>query len=632
MIYFFPSHCTLQDHWTKEIIAIGKEHAGLYKLDSSSFTHTPSQFVFHKSCNNVQSVTNSCALWHERLGHVSKSTLFKIPNINISIKDSLPCEVCPLSKQQRLPFPISTISSKTVFELIHVDLWGPYHIHTITGARFILTIVDDFSRTTWAYLMRDKTQTLSHLTMFLNLTETQFQKQMQFIRTDNGSEFINASCQSMFQDRGILHQKSCPHTPQQNGVVERKHKHMLQVARALLFHSHLPKQFWGEAILTAVYLINRLPSSVLNWKTPFEVLYHKLPDYKHLRVFGCLCFATNTKPHKTKFEPRATKCLFLGYASGYKAYKVYDIKSHTVFMSRDVVFHESIFPYKHEPSISSSSQYPSSTIPVPIIPVTTQNDFSTPIFNVPVECPPPSPHQESCPTPPIVPLIAPFRRSTRTVSKPAWLQDFVAQTTHDNSLPIVLPPNQDGSAGTSFPHNHFISAPTFNHDYLTFIANVSSVKEPSSYHQAKNDVQWVQAMNQELDALERNNTWQLTELPAGKRPIASKWVYRIKYKPDGTVDRFKARLVAKGYNQIEGIDYIDSFSPVAKIVTVRIFLAIASAKQWPIHQIDINNAYLHGFIDEDLYMIPPEGYTKACNGQVCKLIKSLYGLKQAGRQ
>ena len=125
-------------------------------------------------------------------------------------------------------------------------------------------------------------------------------------------------------------------------------------------------------------------------------------------------------------------------------------------MSRDVVFHESIFPYKHEPSISSSSQYPSSTISVPIIPVTTQNEFSTPIFNVPVECLPPSPHQESCPTPPIVPLIAHFRRSIRTVSKPAWLQDFVAQTTHDNSLPIVLPPNQDGSAGTSFLHNHFI--------------------------------------------------------------------------------------------------------------------------------------------------------------------------------
>ena len=107
-------------------------------------------------------------------------------------------------------------------------------------------------------------------------------------------------------------------------------------------------------------------------------------------------------------------------------------------------------------------------------------------------------------------------------------------------MPIALPPNQNGSAGTSSPYNHFIYAPTFNHDYLAFIANVSSVKEPSSYHQAKSDIQWIQAMNQELGALERNNTWQLTELPAGKKPIASKWVYRIKYKPDDTVDRFKA--------------------------------------------------------------------------------------------
>lgn len=137
-------------------------------------------------------------------------------------------------------------------------------------------------------------------------------------------------------------------------------------------------------------------------------------------------------------------------------------------------------------------------------------------------------------------------------------------------------------------------------------------------------------MSQELDALETNETWTLTTLPSGKKPIGSKWIYRVKYNADGTVDRFKARLVAKGYDQIEGLDYFESFSPVAKVVTVRIFLALATCKQWPIYQLDINNAFLHGFLQEDVYL--SRRCHKALPGQVCKLGKSLYGLKQASRE
>lgn len=139
-------------------------------------------------------------------------------------------------------------------------------------------------------------------------------------------------------------------------------------------------------------------------------------------------------------------------------------------------------------------------------------------------------------------------------------------------------------------------------------------------------------MQKELDALESNGTWQLIVLLKGKKTIRSKWVYRVKFLADGSVDRFKARLVAKGYNQVPGLNFTKSFSPVAKTVTVRVFLAFAAAKTWPIHQIDVNNAYLHGTIDEDLYMYPPKGYNKTLTGQVCKLIKFLYRLKQSGRQ
>ncbi|KAL0438075.1 UNVERIFIED_CONTAM: Caffeic acid 3-O-methyltransferase 1 [Sesamum latifolium] len=162
-------------------------------------------------------------------------------------------------------------------------------------------------------------------------------------------------------------------------------------------------------------------------------------------------------------------------------------------------------------------------------------------------------------------------------------------------------------------------------------AGFAEFKEPRSYKQACQSQEWKQAMKAELDALHKNKTWDITPLPKDKRAIGCRWVYKLKLKADGSVDKYKARLVAKGYNQIEGIDYIDSFSPVAKVVTVRILLAIAASKNWLLHHVDVNNAFLHGFLEEDIYMEPPEGY-QIPEGNVCRLKRSLYRLKQASRQ
>jgi len=139
-------------------------------------------------------------------------------------------------------------------------------------------------------------------------------------------------------------------------------------------------------------------------------------------------------------------------------------------------------------------------------------------------------------------------------------------------------------------------------------------------------------MQAELDALEQNNTWVLTTLPLGKKALTSKWVYKTKYRPDGSVERHKAKLVIRGFEQIKDKDYKHTFSPMAKLTTVRIFIALATAKRWLLHQLDINNAFLHGYIDKEVFMLPPPGYTKAQAGEVCKLQWSLYGLKQASRQ
>ncbi|GKA53523.1 retrovirus-related pol polyprotein from transposon TNT 1-94 [Tanacetum coccineum] len=192
----------------------------------------------------------------------------------------------------------------------------------------------------------------------------------------------------------------------------------------------------------------------------------------------------------------------------------------------------------------------------------------------------------------------------------------------------ILSTSSDVPCTTSAESTASIPDPmSYPDEYVASLAHVMSTSEPNSYSQAAIDPKWVEAMGKEQQALETNDTWVLTELPDGHKAISSKWVLKTKYFADGTVERYKARLVIRGFDQKEGVDYKHTFSPVAKAATVRVSIAIATIKGWPLHQLDLNNAFLHGFVDEEIYMKPPEGYTKPAQGQICKLNKSLYGLK-----
>lgn len=150
---------------------------------------------------------------------------------------------------------------------------------------------------------------------------------------------------SYFSNVGIIFQTSCVGTPQQNGRVERKHRHLLNVAGALLFQAKLPTYFWGEVVLCAAHLINRTLSTILHSQTPYEVLYATLPSYDTLKTFGCLCFAYNQQAKKDKFSSRSRKCIFVGYPFGKKGWKLFDLDTREFFVSRDVKFFEDIFPY-----------------------------------------------------------------------------------------------------------------------------------------------------------------------------------------------------------------------------------------------------------------------------------------------
>jgi hypothetical protein len=182
-----------------------------------------------------------------------------------------------------------------------------------------------------------------------------------------------------------------------------------------------------------------------------------------------------------------------------------------------------------------------------------------------------------------------------------------------------------------YPLSNYIGYDKLSSSFSSYVLNISILTEPKTYASAIKHPEWVNAMNLELFALQCTKTWTLMPLPKNKKPIGSKWVYRIKYKSDGTIERYKARLIAKGYTQVEGVDYFDTFAHVAKLTTVRLLLAIASVKNLHLHQLNVNNAFLHGDLNEEVYMIPPEGPNLSNPNLVCKLNKSLYGLKQASR-
>jgi hypothetical protein len=252
-------------------IGLAKLKQGLYHLEINK--DASSQIPKAKFANNFQTppITNT-NLWHFRLGHLSGKRLndlhVNFPFISKHVDEN--CDICHLAKQKKLSYSPSMNRALNFFDLVHMDIWGPYSQTSIHGHKYFLTIVDNFSRYTWVVLLKSKGEVKMHVQNFITLVEKQFNSAIKCIRSDNGPEFIQ---KDYFSSKGILHQTSCTYTPQQNGRVERKHQHILNVARALMFQSNLPKHFWSYAIKHVVYLINRVPSPIIKNKTPFELLF-----------------------------------------------------------------------------------------------------------------------------------------------------------------------------------------------------------------------------------------------------------------------------------------------------------------------------------------------------------------------
>lgn len=505
---------------------------------------------------------------------------------------------------------------------------------------------------------------------------------------------------SFFTKIGISHHVSCPYAHQQNGSAERKHRHIVEVGLALLSHASMPLKFWDEAFLAAAYLINRTPSKVIQYTTPLERLLDQKPNYSALRTFGCACWPNLRPYNKHKLQFRSKQCAFLGYSNIHKGFKCLDISTGRVYISRDVVFDENIFPFERlhanagarlrsEILLLPSSLYQNiatngveyndrmpnvpeqSNVPVEHVTDqeiqfgegsenTAQNDHSS-AANIEGDAPdldatedpedifPGSSDPEGGFQPSPVHTPALSFPDDEEIGETGGLTSL--QQGEQSHAATSSSSHHDGGSGSPLtggssapdtavveparPVTHLqrgIRKQKVYTDGTVRYGMLTTTGEPQNLDEALTDKNWKDAMDAEFTALLENKTWHLIPPSHGKNVIDCKWVYKIKRKSDGSLDRYKARLVAKGFKQRYGIDYEDTFSPVVKAATIRTVLSIAVSRGWCLRQLDVQNAFLHGYLEEEVYMRQPLGYeNKSKPNYICKLDKALYGLKQAPR-
>jgi histone deacetylase 1/2 len=679
----------VKDQATKNTILRGRCRKGLYPLPSTR----PIKQAFGV-------VKPSFARWHSRLGHPSSPIVSRVVSSNNfpcsleSNKESV-CDACQKAKSHQLSYPKSMSTSSHSLELVYSDVWG-HAPDSVGGKRYYVSFIDDYSKFTWIYLLKFKSEVFEKFREFQTLVERLFDRKILTMQTDWGGEY--KKLHSFFEKIGITHHVSCPHAHQQNGSVERKHRHIVEVGLALLAHASMPLKFWDEAFLAATYLINRTPSKVLNYATPLERLFNQTPDYSSLRVFGCACYPNLRPYNRHKLEFRSKQCVFLGYSSMHKGFKCLEVSSGRVYISRDVVFDETEFPFsKLHPNAGARLREEISLLPQNLLNSSESEQLPDHVANLPDDSDifcgrfdafkapnasyrgPGATGQESvglgadsqagsapgsAPDPPRAPASqvaavapnphqpAPATSPTAAPTATSVVEPPVPAAGEGGTTPVAsasLQPQEDLPAGSSMaaePASHQgvvqerprtrlqsrIRKEKVYTDGTIKYGCFTSSGEPHTVDEALHDKNWKEAMDSEYMALMKNKTWHLVPPHKGINVIDSKWVWKKKYKADGSLDKYKARLVAKGYKQRYGIDHEDTFSPVVKPATIRVVLSLAVSQGWSLRQLDVSNAFLHGHLEEVVYMKQPPGYEDRNRpGYICKLDKALYGLKQAPR-
>ncbi|XP_026475639.1 uncharacterized protein LOC113380719 [Ctenocephalides felis] len=510
--------------------------------------------VYKLMINNINCLLvtdpKSGNLWHRRLGHINKTDLCKlskglVKGLTISEKatsDINNCIVCCEGKQTRLPFKHKGSRAVKVLELVQSDVCGPMEQLSIGGSRYFLSFQDDYSKMCFVYFLKSKDEVLRCFKEF------------------RAVEYL--------KENGIIHQRTNPYTPEQNGIAERLNRTLVEKARCLIFDGQLDKKFWAEAVNTAAYLKNRSVTSDLT-KTPFELWWKKKPDVSHIKIFGSVVMDHVPKQKRSKWDRKSVRKILIGYADDVKGYRLFDPVTNKISTSRNVVIMETI---DDEPSKNPIEPVENSvSVGVnEMQPVTEEKDQNAG-----------SDHEQN---------IIEIRKSERTRKKK-----------------------------------------TFD-DYVTYACNNFPMEEPKTIKEAMSrpDKQyWMDAIAEELKSFEENKAWELVNMPENCSIVDCKWVFKRKVDTENQV-RYRARLVARGFTQQYGVDYDETFSPVVRHSTLRLLMALSVRLGLSITHLDVTTAFLNGHLKELVYMKKPDGY-RDNSSKVLKLNKAVYGLKQSSR-
>ncbi|GJU53066.1 copia LTR rider [Tanacetum coccineum] len=498
-------------------------------------------------------------VWHKRLGHISEAGLHELERRDVLGNKGL--------------------------DYIHADLWGPSRVESMSGCRYFLSIVDDYSRRVWVHFLRHKNEAFSKFNQWKQLVENQTGRKLKKLRTDNGLEFCNQEFNNLCKDSRIARHLTLAGTPQQNGLAERMNRTLLNKVRS--------------------------PSTALEKKTPMNLWLGHPANYEMLRIFGCVAYS---HVNQGKLKPRAIKCIFFGYPKGVKGYRLWrldDVKP-KIIISRDVVFNESLM-YKDTlkgagaadsgKEVEFEVELQGSRVEPTVDPHTGENPGNED------EEQDEGPQQQNLDN-----YVLVRDRAKRTTTIPARYRD-------------------EGNVSLSRPSGSKVDDMAA---YAFAIAEEEDTHEPITFQEAINSSEkdeWVRAMKEEMSSLKKNHTWELVDQPPGQKLISCKWLYKIKEGIEGVQKpRYKARVVARGFTQRAGIDYNEVFSPVVRHTSIRVILSLTACEDYELEQLDVKTAFLHGNLEETIYMRQPPGFEEGTGNKVCLLKKSLYGLKQSPRQ
>ncbi|KAI5355034.1 hypothetical protein L3X38_007929 [Prunus dulcis] len=516
------------------------------------------------------SVTHCLQTWHKRLGHLNERSIklladqdmvHGLPHLE---QISAACEGCMLGKQHRDSFPLeSTWRASSLLELVHTDICGPMKTESINGNRYFLLFTDDCTRMSWVYFIRNKSSALEYFKKFKAMTELQSGYKIKGLRSDRGGEFLSNDFNKFCDEFGIQRQLTIAYSPQQNGVVERKNRTVVEMAKSILHEKGMTYDFWAEAVNTAVYLLNRCPTKSLKKVTPFEGYTGRKPGIAHLKIFGSPCHVLIPSALRHKLEENSHKCIFVGYGLCEKGYRLFDPSPRKVILSKDVQFDEN-GSWKWENASAGEM-----TVPVPA-----ENQNCNPSQSLDTQMQ--------------------MDEGITQQDEPSQSLDTPIQMDEGFTL------QDEGISESSQAIDH---TPKKWRSVNEIMAQCNMcIVEPDSFEEADLDESWRNTMKAELKMIEKNNTWKLVDRPFGKPIIGVKWVYKTKLNLDGSVQKNKARLVAKGYSQKPGIDYNETFAPVARLDTIRTLIALAAQKEWNLYQLDVKSAFLNGLLKEEVYV------------------------------